>query len=77
MANGKKEGKWIEYLDWKGRTTSDTNAPEYILTMYKKGIPFSIERRYTKLGVLEEKVYYTNGISDSLNLFDENGQEIR
>ena len=77
MVNGLKEGKWVEYLDFKGRTTSDTNAPDYMLTIYKKGVPIGIVRWYTKLQTLEQKVYYNDGIIDSSKLFDEQGNEIK
>jgi antitoxin component YwqK of YwqJK toxin-antitoxin module len=46
--NGKKEGKWFEYLaDIMGDVTTDSDAaPYYSLSIYRAGKPYGIVRLY-------------------------------
>ncbi len=59
--SGIPEGKWIEYLDndieveegeMMKPLTNDTNAPYYVLTVYRQGYRYGIERGYYKNGKL-------------------------
>jgi antitoxin component YwqK of YwqJK toxin-antitoxin module len=52
MVAGKKEGKWLEYLDTLKKPASENNASYYSLTVYKADKAEGIKRYYTKLGVL-------------------------
>src|SRR5207253_732870 len=59
--NGLKEGKWIEYLDITGHTTTDTISPhDYCLTEYKAGKPFGIVRWYYMSGNIYCETPYNN-----------------
>ena len=66
MVKGFKEGKWIEYTDDNGNTTTDPNAPIYILTIYKKDKRVGITRYYNKRGELFGIIPYTDGIENGL-----------
>jgi antitoxin component YwqK of YwqJK toxin-antitoxin module len=57
--NGLKEGKWIEYITQTGGPNSLDYA-DYILTIYEKGVPVGIQRKYGNGKVLRE-THYTNG----------------
>jgi antitoxin component YwqK of YwqJK toxin-antitoxin module len=72
MINGKKEGKWIEYIEQEGGVL-DTNYKDmaigYNLTVYIGGEPFGIQREYickgmcntTKSGILFMETPYKDG----------------
>jgi len=62
MVNGKKEGKWVEYTCDQVEFIRDTNAPFYVLTMYKKGtIIGMIHVYFKKSGALRELIPFING----------------
>jgi len=66
MVNGKKEGKWVEYLDDDKNGDSlipanSINAPFYRLTVYKKGKQFGIVRTYYTGEVIMQEAHYING----------------
>ncbi len=63
MVNGKKVGKWIEYMNGiQGQVIEDTeDAQFYRLTVYKSDNPLGIVRVYTKTGYLVLIKPYKNG----------------
>jgi len=61
IVNGKKEGKWIEYMDGKGISAEDTNEFFYTLTVYKAGNPVGISRLYKNHAELYRTIPYANG----------------
>jgi antitoxin component YwqK of YwqJK toxin-antitoxin module len=61
LVNGLKEGKWMVYKDSDSKTTNDTNAPSYCLTVYRLGKPIGIERTYYRSGKLLVETAYVNG----------------
>jgi antitoxin component YwqK of YwqJK toxin-antitoxin module len=67
--NGLREGKWCEYRDRRGGEdiiTMDTNASDYILTVYKTNSPNGIARRYKKNGKLVSEVPFKNGMENGI-----------
>ncbi|MGP8215607.1 MAG: hypothetical protein ACLQQ4_08600 [Bacteroidia bacterium] len=65
VINGKKEGKWLEYIKRiqldNIDVTNDTNlAGHYKLTIYRAGKPFGIMRQYYMSGKLMSETKYTN-----------------
>jgi antitoxin component YwqK of YwqJK toxin-antitoxin module len=80
--DGLKEGLWVEYSDSEHHTVTDTSAPYYFVSNYKKGKPCGIVKGYYKDGKLwvEEnftdgkpdgltKQYYKNGVIETETLF--------
>jgi antitoxin component YwqK of YwqJK toxin-antitoxin module len=66
MANGLKEGKWVEYLD--------ANKAYYALIIYKSGMRYGIVREYYESGKLEDEIPYTNGkINGVIKVYYESG----
>ncbi len=66
--NGKKDGKWIEYLkfedDYESVTTDTAKAIMYRLTIYKAGKAQGLLRTYYKSGKLEGDVFFIDGKQD-------------
>src|SRR6185312_12129852 len=63
MVKGKKEGKWVEYINILGHPTKDPKE-EYIyeLTTYKSGNPIGVNRNYSCEGnILLSEYPYRNG----------------
>jgi antitoxin component YwqK of YwqJK toxin-antitoxin module len=67
---GLKEGKWYERVKWYDEPFSSSVPAEatdanindwYTLTVYKKGKPYGIARRYDLKGILERESPYVNG----------------
>lgn len=61
--NGKKEGKWVEYIAdryYPEYTTQET-ATYYYLTIYKSGEPDSMRRWYNMNGSLIEVIPFKDG----------------
>src|ERR1700739_1305058 len=80
MVNGKKEGKWVEYLaqnndngNWEPST--DANAPKYILITYKNGKAEGLAKQYNKMfgGTLEFTTPYVNGMKNGVEKHYEGG----
>jgi antitoxin component YwqK of YwqJK toxin-antitoxin module len=63
---GAKDGKWVEYLDSSFYASKDTNAPYYILTIYKLGKPFGVVRTYYKNRKLYCTTPYTDGVPNGV-----------
>jgi antitoxin component YwqK of YwqJK toxin-antitoxin module len=61
MVNGKKEGKWIEYVGGIFDTIIDSNAYFYQLTIYSAAVPRGMQRLYRKTGELFSETPYKNG----------------
>jgi len=63
MMNGKKEGKWCEYVNASdlGLGLFDDNDSVYQLTVYAGGNPSGIVRIYRLNGVLWCKIPYKDG----------------
>ncbi len=60
MVNGLKEGKWVEYFD-ADEEGQGINTHYYILTVYKAGNKYGIEKCYDSNGILLRKYLYENG----------------
>jgi len=57
------------------RYTTDTNAPEYFLTIYKEGKPYGVIRKYYKSGKLSEIIPTVNGkINGNVKQYYESGR---
>ena len=52
IVNGIKAGKWLEYIDDSNKVTTDTNAPYYILSIYKDSNRYGKIHEYYKSGKL-------------------------
>jgi len=63
MVNGKKEGKWCEYLLENGNKTTSAVSSYCTLTIYKAGKPYGIEREYCN-GKLCTVMPYKNGVTN-------------
>lgn len=62
IVRGKKEGKWVEYLDSFQETVVNKEYSSYYrLTIYKKGRPSGIVRIYDNNGLLSSETPYRNG----------------
>ena len=78
IVNGKKEGKWLEFLVRKfvvgGATYTDTFG--YKLLMYKDGKPFGMVRGYNlENGRLHSETPYSEGKGNGIEkIYDENGK---
>ena len=71
---GAQEGKWVEYTDSAFYPTKDTNAPYYILTVYKLSKPFGIVRTYYKGGKIYCITPYADGVPNGVvKMFYRNG----
>jgi antitoxin component YwqK of YwqJK toxin-antitoxin module len=64
MVNGKKEGKWVEYVDTTNPGVYVSTA--YHLFVYKDGKPFGIEHTYDRKGNLESVIPYVNGLKNGV-----------
>lgn len=64
MKNGLKNGNWIEFLDNSGKATTDTAAPYYCLTVYKKEKKNGLQYEYSKNGKMMSSLPFKN---DKLN----------
>ena len=68
------EGRWVEYEDLDGNDSKDTNAPFYVLKVYKDGESYGIERAYYKSGKLYRVTPYKNGKTNGIEKeYYENG----
>lgn len=65
MINGLKEGKWLIYQDSNANVISDTNAPYYVLIVFRAGIPV-VGRGYTRRGSVNFEVPILNGMDNGL-----------
>jgi antitoxin component YwqK of YwqJK toxin-antitoxin module len=63
MINGKKEGKWCEYINFNDVLTTVPHEPDqgYQLTIYKAGAPIGLVKQFYTSGKLWDIVYYVNG----------------
>ncbi|HXB10459.1 MAG TPA: hypothetical protein VNZ45_00620 [Bacteroidia bacterium] len=66
--NGKRDGKWIEYLkledEYESVTTDTSKAKMYRLTIYNAGKATGLMRTYYKSGKLEADVFFIDGKQD-------------
>jgi antitoxin component YwqK of YwqJK toxin-antitoxin module len=71
MVNGKKEGKWIEYIDVFGNSTSILKeAYYYNLTIYKEDKPYGVSRQYSyKVNCLLNSYPYKDGVVNGIVKF--------
>jgi antitoxin component YwqK of YwqJK toxin-antitoxin module len=75
IKNGKKEGKWMEYLDKDGFGTDDTAAPIYKLTVYKAGKPCGMIHGFYKSGKEYCEIPYVDSVTNGVEKnFYENGK---
>jgi MORN repeat protein len=63
---GAKDGKWVEYVDSAFYAAKDSNAPYYILTIYKFSKPFGLVRTYYKNGALYCTTPYSDGVPNGV-----------
>jgi len=74
IVNGKKEGKWIEYMEEGYRDTQDTAAFYYTCTIYKEGKPYGIQRVYYRSGKIRFEYPYVSGrLNGMVKVFYESG----
>ncbi len=67
VANGVKDGKWIEYYNMFKNVTNDTAISIfYSLTIYKAGEPVGIRRFYYMNGQLEGIIPFKDGKEDGV-----------
>lgn len=75
MKNGMKNGLWVEYMDMMGKPTTDTAAPYYTLSMYKKGKKNGLTNSYSKSGKLQSSTPYTDDkLNGTATYYYENGK---
>jgi hypothetical protein len=69
------DGKWITYIESDGEFAgADTTAPYYILTIYKDGKIYGLEREYYKSGKIRRVIPYSNGnMNGTEKAYYENG----
>jgi len=56
LVNGIKEGRWVEYyhhdVEYTGIERDSSKASFYVLTFYKHGQPYGVQRQYDRGGLL-------------------------
>jgi hypothetical protein len=67
MVDDKKEGKWVEYMDFKTMPSSDTNYYYYLLVIYKQNYPVGIVHGYYKNGKLYCVFLNKNGLRNGVS----------
>jgi antitoxin component YwqK of YwqJK toxin-antitoxin module len=76
IVNGKKEGKWVEYIDIYKDVLPDTHlAVGYRLTVYKAGKPNGIQREYEYFYVGDERKVYKLTRESQYSMGVKNGVE--
>jgi antitoxin component YwqK of YwqJK toxin-antitoxin module len=68
LINGIKEGRWVEYyhhdVEYTGIEMDTSKASFYVLTFYKHGHPFGMQRKFDKGGmIMLETPYSDSGIN--------------
>jgi antitoxin component YwqK of YwqJK toxin-antitoxin module len=74
LVNGKKEGKWAEYMDSSFNATKDTNAIIYVLGTYKTGKKNGIEKIYFDGIIMFETPYNNDAVNGIQKEYDETGK---
>jgi len=75
MVDGKRDGKWLIYIDSNGTPTTDsTKAVTYALGIFNKGIATGICRGFYMNGKIQGELPYTNGKTNGVaKIYNKNG----